>query len=482
MWVRTINRKDFRPGRKGVGMTKSTLRAIGMLCILAVLALTIPSWAIDAPITADCYIKAPTLGAGTSGSRNYGTASDLVIGQGRWALMGFNLSTLPDTVRPSDVAKATLSFWVNRVNYAGAVNIYPVTNAWNEYASTIRPSPILGPLAATVPVGQSGMFVQADITGLVRDWVANPSSNQGICLVPSGLARNTCVALDSKENTATSHIAKLDIALTATGPQGPEGPQGPQGLQGSQGIEGPQGPIGPAGPADTQGTKGDKGDQGEKGDIGDKGNKGDTGPQGAPGLQGPQGAAGVRGDKGEKGDIGLQGQTGSAGPVGSVGPVGPAGLTGATGPQGPIGPVGSQGPMGFTGSTGSQGSMGPQGPSGAPGAQGPQGLSVFNQRLITSGGTLPDPDGPGNGDYTQAPVDVTSGPVTLILPLANSVPSGRILVITHWKGDASVKPICIQPQGSDKINDDQTLVSITFGTGGVSYRFYSDGASHWRQW
>jgi hypothetical protein len=82
---------------------------------------------------------------------------------------------------------------------------------------------------------------------MVQGWIANPASNFGVSLSAPGGA---VVFLDSKENTSTSHAARLDIVLASSGPQGPVGPAGPQGIQGpmgSQGSVGPQGPPGPAG-------------------------------------------------------------------------------------------------------------------------------------------------------------------------------------------------------------------------------------------
>lgn len=80
-------------------------------------------------------------------------------------------------------------------------------------------------------------------------------------------------------------------------------------------------------------------------------------------------------------------------------------------------------------------------------------------------------------------VDVTGGPVAITLPLANSVPEGKVLVISHENGDAGANPIVIIRQGADKINDSRSSIAITFGVGGgAAYRLYSDGVSKWRQW
>lgn len=80
-------------------------------------------------------------------------------------------------------------------------------------------------------------------------------------------------------------------------------------------------------------------------------------------------------------------------------------------------------------------------------------------------------------------VDVSGGPVAITLPPANSVVEGKVLVISHERGNAAAYSIIIMPAPGDTINTSQTSLSITFGDGGgAAYRLYSDGVSKWRQW
>ena len=111
----------------------------------------------------------------------------------------------------------------------------------------------------------------------------------------------TVAFFDSKENTATGHVARLDITLADQGPAGPGG------------------------------AKGDTGATGLRGDAGPVGATGATGAKGAPGPTGATGAMGA---------------SGAAGPPGLAGAIGPQGFGGATGPQGAQGVVGPQGPAG----------------------------------------------------------------------------------------------------------------------------------------
>ncbi len=88
---------------------------------------------------------------------------------------------------------------------------------------------------------QSNSFVSFDVTNDVRSWIATPSLNNGI-----GISSATAsVLIDSKENTATSKQARLEITLA--GPQGAPGATGARGLTGLTGATGPTGPSSLAG-------------------------------------------------------------------------------------------------------------------------------------------------------------------------------------------------------------------------------------------
>jgi hypothetical protein len=174
-----------------------------------------------------------------------------------------------------------------------------------------------------------------NVTGQVQAWLGgNPNNGFLIQANPSP----TSVFFDSKENTATSHQAVLEIDLTS--PAGATGAQGPTGASGSTGATGATGGVGAAGA---------------------------TGPSGAAGTQGAAGAAGPVGALGPSGPQGIAGPTGATGPTGPVGPgglagvTGAAGTTGATGTTGPVGPSGPSGSLGAAGATGATGATGPQG-------------------------------------------------------------------------------------------------------------------------
>ena len=81
---------------------------------------------------------------------NFGTLANLYVGNGNTALLQFDLGTLPGGTTASQVASATLTVFVNRVNSGGTVYLSPVTSAWTELSATSNSSPGLGASTANV--------------------------------------------------------------------------------------------------------------------------------------------------------------------------------------------------------------------------------------------------------------------------------------------------------------------------------------------
>jgi hypothetical protein len=287
-----------------------------IVAVAGAILTTCAAQATEATVAGDAYVNS------AHPSTNYGNLSNLYVGNGGTALIQFDLSSLPSGATATQIGKATVKLYVNRVNASGAISVLPVTSAWNESTVTYATIPSLGASIASFTPTMAEQFIVIDITSLVQSWITTPASNFGIALTsPAGN-----VVLDSKENDETSHVAHLDITVVS---QGPAGPQGPQGIQGATGAQGPQGIQGSAGAT------------GAAGPIGPTGLTGATGPTGPIGLAGPQGIQG------------------SAGTTGAAGPIGPTGLTGATGPAGPIGLAGPQGIQGVVGPAGATGAQGP---------------------------------------------------------------------------------------------------------------------------
>ncbi len=383
----------------------------------------------QAILVADTHVNAalPTV--------NSGGISNLDVGGGYTALLQFDLSLLPAGTTSSQVARAVLTLYANRVDTPGTLSVQPVTSSWTELGVTYQTLPNLGGISQSGNVAISGTFVAIDVTSLVQGWVANPVTNFGVALTSS----DAVLEFDSKENDLTSHAATLAVSLVsesavgpagpagATGPAGPTGPIGPAGPAGVAAATGAAGATGPAGPAGPTGSPGAMGAQGVQGPIGPSGPTGPAGPTGATGPAGPAGPAGPTGPAGTSGGAGLQyqgayqstvnynegdivlwqggswvsligsnhgntpsdsplawgiltsqgpvGATGPAGPTGAAGPMGPPGSQGFEGPEGPQGVAGTPGSVGPPGLTGATGPMGLSGPMGPSGPAGPVGLS-----------------------------------------------------------------------------------------------------------
>ncbi len=289
-------------------MSKSTnpLRAAYARRAITTLALAgaaASALALDAPLAADAHVSSVQPGL------NFGALPTLNVGGGSTALLQFDLATLPAGSTAAKLVKASLLLWVNRVGTPGTVELQTVMSAWTEAGVSAATAPLTGgPGSGTlVPVGAAGQFVAVDVTAQVKGWIANPASNFGLALAPALQAPATIAFFDSKENTATGHVARLDLTLAdqgplgatgATGARGPKGDAGPSGGPGATGATGAAGAIGAAGVMGAAGATGARGPIGEKGTPGATGPKGSTGTNGLNGLNGTNGATGNTGPAG----------------------------------------------------------------------------------------------------------------------------------------------------------------------------------------
>jgi hypothetical protein len=356
------------------------------------------AWAAQATLVADAHVNSALPGV------NSGAISNLDVGGGYTTLLQFDLSLLPAGTTASQVSRAVLRLYVNRVTTPGLVTFAPVAAAWGEYSVTYATQPSIGNTAGTFSVNQAGGFIAIDVTSVVQSWVTSPAANNGLAL-SSAIA---AVQFDSKENDQTAHAATLDVELVDAGPAGATGaagsagvagPQGAAGTVGAAGVPGAAGPQGFQGIAGATGTAGLAGAVGATGLSGATGGVGPAGPTGATGPAGPTGATGPAGNAGGGGGLDYQGTYASttnyalgdvavfqgssyaslsASNHGNTPPSSPTywglvasagvGITGATGPAGPGGPVG------LTGATGPAGLQGVAGVAGATGAAGLPGL------------------------------------------------------------------------------------------------------------
>ena len=244
-----------------------------------------PAGALDVALTADSYTSAASPAQNHGGgptllARDAAAASspDGPATRRARAYLQFDLdttgttatSTLPVGTQATDIEKATLLLFLDGVEGDGALVLRPVTGpVWEEATITYRNAPELGAAVATVPVTSSRKdgFVAIDVTGLVMDWLDGVLPNHGLALTarsPDALS----MSFDSKENGATSHVARLDVTL-AGGAVGPTGPTG------ATGATGPTGPTG-AGVAGSAGATGATGPTGATGATGATGSVGPT--------------------------------------------------------------------------------------------------------------------------------------------------------------------------------------------------------------
>jgi len=246
---------------------------VAVLLAVAVLLLSAGrAPAVQAILSDDAYTAA------SAPNTNFGATEDLHVGS-RKTFLKFDFSTLP-AVTGADVEKATLTIFLSDVVAPGSFTVRLVTGPWDEGSLTASniPSKVLTTIPAIpVGLGDAGSFLTIDITSLVKGWLDTPASNFGVALVR---ADNTLhFTLNSKENTAQGHEARVDVSLLrGSGPAGPTGPTG---------ATGPQGPSGPLGP---QGVQGNTGADGPTGATGPSGGSGPAGPSGATGATGPAGS------------------------------------------------------------------------------------------------------------------------------------------------------------------------------------------------
>jgi hypothetical protein len=157
----------------------------------------------------------------TAPTTNYGTATALgVVSSAKsieTAYIQFDLSSIPAGYTSTNVAKATLKLYVNRVATGGTFNVDLVSGSWSEKTITADLAPSLGTtIASGIAVGSANAhdYVLVDVTSAVGDWLNGSQANDGLALVAnSGLS----ASFDSKENATQSHPAELDIVFTSGG-------------------------------------------------------------------------------------------------------------------------------------------------------------------------------------------------------------------------------------------------------------------------
>ena len=123
-----------------------------------------------------------------SSATNYGTATTLQVGgDGAEALVQFDLTALPAAITGSNVAKATLTLFVDSIDNAGTVNIAVANGSWLEDGVNGTNAPGPGATVAdNVSISTVDEYVSVDATQAVRVRVNGTSNNDGFIITPSG--------------------------------------------------------------------------------------------------------------------------------------------------------------------------------------------------------------------------------------------------------------------------------------------------------
>lgn len=202
-----------------------------------------------------------------SPATNFGALPQLSVGGGNQALLQFDLSMLPPGLDPNVVLRAHLVVFVNRVGAQGQLDVAPILTPWTESSVNESTKPAIGSTIATSNIiAAANTYIQLDITSQLKSWIAAPFNAHGLALRAGAGTPGVAVFLDSKENTATSRPALIEIVFQ--GPAGPRGATGATGAVGAQGIPGATGARGATGAAGPQGVPGATGAQGPAGPVG----------------------------------------------------------------------------------------------------------------------------------------------------------------------------------------------------------------------
>jgi hypothetical protein len=220
-------------------MKNSTRIKLTILSLLLTCFFTGLAQAQQAMLTGDAQIN-----SGATGTK-YGSNPTITINSSNTALLQFKVADLlPSGINASQVLKARLILFTNSLPSYGTFNIYQINGTWTESSVTYASKPsISSTVSSSASVGSTNQYHAWDVTAIVKDWVSNPANNYGIAVRGSGSAS---MVIDSKENSATSHPAILQVDLS--GPAGPAGPTGAKGATGATGATGPAGPKGATGP------------------------------------------------------------------------------------------------------------------------------------------------------------------------------------------------------------------------------------------
>lgn len=167
-----------------------------------------------APLAAQA-ISIPVVADVNTAAANVGGAATVSVSPTAKGVLKFDLSALPAGTQSSDIAKATLVFFVKSVPASGKIQASIADSAWTE--STLTTAPTIGSLVggSAANITQAGTYATVDVTDAVKSWVGG--TNNGLVLEPDPSTSTASLTLDSKESIQTSHPAYIEVGLASGG-------------------------------------------------------------------------------------------------------------------------------------------------------------------------------------------------------------------------------------------------------------------------
>lgn len=164
-------------------------------------------------------VTAPLVADTSTAASNAGGLPTVAVSTSVKGLVKFDLSPLPDGTASTDIAKATLVFFVKSAATPGKVQVSPVVNPGGGWSEALAPSPVPtagSPTKLSGTISQAGTYYTVDVTEAVQDWVTTPANNLGLVIEPE-TATSTSITFESKDSSLTSHHAYLEISLKSGG-------------------------------------------------------------------------------------------------------------------------------------------------------------------------------------------------------------------------------------------------------------------------
>jgi hypothetical protein len=121
---------------------------------------------------------------------NYGAAPTINVGgpNGSWALVQFDLTALPAGTTAANIARATLTLFVNKIGAAGTIDISVANGAWTEAGVNGNKAPAAAAaIASAASVSTGGAYLYIDATAAVKNWLT-AVSNSGFIITPNDAA------------------------------------------------------------------------------------------------------------------------------------------------------------------------------------------------------------------------------------------------------------------------------------------------------